>query len=242
MLLQFITFNDLFCLGSIFIPILIFIIWLIFDYRKNMDDAHGPLRYLNSTNKFLIYDASFSEKEFLSYTRSLFLSYHKFIQNKNVEPLRSRLSAAFFSQLQSRSDSMRTSGQTEHTEDIVITDNRILGWKHESTRDILVVKITASLCKYTTDDLSGKVISGNSSKKNRIAYYLEFARTSGTREIDFVEKELTNCPKCGGDVYLEQAAVCPYCGAVLNTDHFDWILTDISSDKVTKDEKYHIKC
>ena len=184
-----------------------------------MDDAHGPLRYLNSTNKFLIYDASFSEKEFLSYTRSLFLSYHKFIQNKNIEPLRSRLSAAFFSQLQSRSDSMRTSGQTEHTEDIVITDNRILGWKHESTRDILVVKITASL-----------------------AYYLEFARTSGTREIDFVEKELTNCPKCGGDVYLEQAAVCPYCGAVLNTDHFDWILTDISSDKVTKDEKYHIKC
>ena len=73
--------------------------------------------------------------------------------------------------------------------------------------------------------------------KRYLAYYLEFARTSGTRDIDFLEKELTSCPKCGGDVNLEQAAKCPYCGAALGTDYFDWILTGINTYRASKNEK-----
>ena len=217
--------------------IIIFIIWFFVDLNRRKDEAYGPIRSLNSTNKFLIYDASFSEKEFLSDTRSLFLSYKKSLHEKNVELLRPRLSASFFSQLQSQADGLRTGGQTEHAEDIVITDNRILGWKHESSRDILVVKITANLYEYTTDDLSGNIIGGSNKMKRYLAYYLEFARTSGTRDIDFLEKELTSCPKCGGDVNLEQAAKCPYCGAALGTDYFDWILTGINTYRASKNEK-----
>ena len=215
----------------ILVPISFIIVATIFLNRfftPGLDYPYWTVDLNNNLNQFLVYDASFVEEEFLDFTRKFYQEYRDCIQYKDTEKLRTMLSGALYSQLETQIDELRRKGHTLHTGRIKFGDVTITGWRHEKTRDVLPVAMKAEHCVFTTDDVTDEVIDGDKAIPEILDLTLEFVRATYTRSVDFLEKEQITCPKCGAKYSVEQEGECPYCGNVIKSDKFDWILSNIS--------------
>lgn len=222
----------LFCL-AIILPsatMIATIIHIVKLLSPGPDYPYNPVTMNNHLNQFLVYDASFVEEEFLEFTREFYQEYRDCIQYRDTEKLRTMVSGALYSQLEIQIDELSRKGHTLHTGKIKFGNVRITGWRHEKTRDVLPVEMTVEHCIFTTDNITGEVIDGDKVVPEILGLTLEFARASYTRSVDFLEKEQITCPKCGAKFSLEQEGECPYCGNVIKSSKFDWILSNISID------------
>ncbi len=191
------------------------------------DSPYRAVGLNNNLNQFLIYDASFVPEEFLDFAREFYQEYRDCIQYKDMEKLRTMVSGALYTQLETQIDELRRKGQTLHTGRIKYGDVIITGWRHERNRDVLPVSMKAEYCEFTTDDVTGEVVSGDKAVPEILELTLEFARASYTRSVDFLEKKQVTCPKCGAKYSMEQEGECPYCGNIIKSARFDWILSNL---------------
>ncbi|MBR3666567.1 MAG: TIM44-like domain-containing protein [Ruminococcus sp.] len=214
-----------------FVALTMFFLSKISGIGDIMSESNNLVQRENSTQKFLVYDPSFNEREFIIYVSNLYAEYRSCQDNKDVSTLRTKLTEALFSQLEMQTEELRRSGLTTHTEQMTLVNSWILCWKHENERDILPVRLDIELCEYTTNDATGEVVSGDRNTRHLIAPVLELARTADIQSVEFVDKELIICPKCGGEVEVEQHGKCPYCGNLIRSSKFDWVLSSISSGR-----------
>ncbi|HNZ98093.1 TIM44-like domain-containing protein [Ruminococcus sp.] len=152
------------------------------------DSPYRAVGLNNNLNQFLVYDASFVPEEFLDFAREFYQEYRDCIQYKDMEKLRTMVSGALYTQLETQIDEFRRKGQTLHTGRIKYGDVIITGWRHERNRDVLPVSMKAEYCEFTTDDVTGEVVSGDKAVPEILELTLEFARASYTRSVDFLEK------------------------------------------------------
>lgn len=209
----------------------VFIVAIILALVKYMsggpDSPYRAVGLNNNLNQFLVYDASFVPEEFLDFAREFYQEYRDCIQYKDMEKLRTMVSGALYTQLETQIDEFRRKGQTLHTGRIKYGDVIITGWRHERNRDVLPVSMKAEYCEFTTDDVTGEVVSGDKTVPEILELTLEFARASYTRSVDFLEKKQVTCPKCGAKYSMEQEGECPYCGNIIKSARFDWILSNL---------------
>jgi len=78
----------------------------------------------------------------------------------------------------------------------------------------------------------GKVVAGS---KKRLREFIEYWTFERQISVDKKDSKLLmrQCPSCGAPIEsIGQSYVCPYCGALIHTDEFSWILSTISQDEV----------
>ena len=59
-------------------------------------------------------------------------------------------------------------------------------------------------------------------------YTLTFIRKTGVKTKPGMEPfNITNCPNCGAEAKITSAGQCEYCGSVITTGEFNWVLSDL---------------
>lgn len=78
--------------------------------------------------------------------------------------------------------------------------NRLVNTKTDGQREILVVRLNATLLDYVTDDQTGALLEGSKTERRNRTYRLEFIRTAGVLTDTSVDLTSHECPCCGAPV------------------------------------------
>jgi hypothetical protein len=81
----------------------------------------------------------------------------------------------------------------------------------------------------TTEAASGRVVGGSARRPRRYSEYWTLIRGASVRGAPRTEKA---CPSCGGPLAVSMAGNCEYCGTLVTSGAFDWVLSRIEQDDV----------
>ena len=82
---------------------------------------------------------------------------------------------------------------------------------------------------YIIDEKTKKAIIGNKKSYFDTIYMLTFTRRKGVK-TNIVNGFVANiCPHCGATVNSASSGKCEYCGSIIHTDEFNWVLSNLES-------------
>ena len=141
--------------------------------------AVGEVTRRRRIKKYLAANPNFDRKAFEAYAESLYCNMQIVWQNKDISPLKDNMTEEFFMHMDGVLYPFREKCQTDHTEGIEILSLSLDDAKQKDGIDYLEVYMQANILSYVTDDLTGKIISGDNSYKIRMEYTIKFLRRSG---------------------------------------------------------------
>lgn len=145
----------------------------------------------------------------------------------NFEPMRPYFSNALFSQFANQLDALNKKGWTNYVEGIAVLEAKVRGWYETNDSEYLVMKVRTRIIDYTMDK-SGNVVGGYTNKESYMEYEYTLARPAGMLTTGQTSQtEAAECPNCGAPINLAQSAKCEYCGTVVESKRFTWVISGI---------------
>ena len=102
----------------------------------------------------------------------------------------------------------------------------------DSQYEFMHVYIQARMTDYIKDEKTGNVLKGDPNTEYHLQYIYTFMRKVGVL-TDPVKsgKSTVACPHCGAPTSVTSSGKCEYCGFIITTGEFDWVLSNIEAVK-----------
>jgi len=219
-------------LGAVVIVAILFFVFYMNQKKKQKTSGSNPTaqrpRTFDRTSIMQLKekDPNFSEEDFLQDAANLYVRLQNAWQEKDLSPVRNKLTDNMFAQFDRQLQPYITNGQTNHVENIAVLRTSLLEWKQDQVNDILTVEIHTRIVDYVTDDKTGDVIKGSSSKELFMGYEYTFIRSKDLKTAA-KEQHADHCPNCGAPLNINHSGRCEYCGSVLSSDEYDWVVSGI---------------
>lgn len=226
--------------GWIVLAIIIVLIVLIFGIPiiksllgKNKKTVIAPgalptdVSTLKPVSEYNSVDPNFSQPDFCEEISNMYIRFQNAWQAKKLDDIRPCLSDDFYAQIDRQLDTYRKNKQTNRIERISVMGVDLLGWKQESGNDVMIARLQTRIVDYVVDDATGNVIRGSNTAEKFMIYEWNLIRTSGRKTGQSNSESASNCPNCGAPLNLNKSAKCEYCGSIIETDDFDWVLSGI---------------
>ena len=210
------------------------------DELKQMDkDGDGkiaihefyPLTEKEVLEKILKEDSGFSKSSFNTWTRMIFQTLLKAVSMKDYSLLRSFEEDSLYIQHKQKIEQYIKRGETWKFNRLVIKGTLLKDYRIEGNQQILVVALSANMIDYLLDQY-GDVLQGNTYQRVRKQYLLTFVRNVGVKTTKHSNHMTTTCPNCGASVKFLENGVCSYCGSVVTTGKYSWVLLSIKDIKI----------
>lgn len=198
-----------------------------FTGGKTNDIGYSAPVGLNPIESYSSVDPDFSEEELKEWISNSYVRLQQAWQNKDLTPVQTLLSDAYYSQMTSQLENYKRLHRTNMIDRIAVFGVTLLGWREESGCDIINANIRAKICDYVVDDKTGNVVSGDPSKEKYMEYEWTLSRTSGQKSEKNDNTTASNCPNCGAPIDLNKSATCPYCNSVIKSAKHDWVIVTI---------------
>ena len=102
--------------------------------------------------------------------------------------------------------------------------------------------LSARFIDYEAEEKTGRVIRGDKNTRWEMRYLMKFMRSTDVKTKDETNVlKSHNCPNCGAPLKMESGGICEYCGSVVTTGQYSWVLCDhtsIRNDTVDEGIKY----
>jgi tellurite resistance protein len=176
-------------------------------------------------------DPDFDLVIFLDQVKGLFLRVQGAWAAGDLGPVRRDLSDATFQRFRVQLDLMRGQGVRNVTADMAVLDLQAVGLERTSAFDTLHVRIRAQARDV---DVPVSLSPGEAMERARRAPlepFIEawsFVRRPGTRSRKDGLLPPGKCPNCGAPFEGGAAGNCTYCGAIVNSGAYDWVLAEIT--------------
>lgn len=172
-------------------------------------------------------DPAFSESKFLGEVSNLYVRFQDAWSARDLTDVRPHLTEELYAKSDRQVKGYIQRGQTNHVERVSVLSANIVGCTCDSKNDIVTVEILSRICDYVTDDRTGNIIRGDMNRELFMTYRWTFIRSLGklTAEDEIVDDK--KCPNCGAPLDLNRSAVCEYCGSVVTSGEYGWVVSDI---------------
>ncbi len=172
-------------------------------------------------------DPAFSESKFLGEVSNLYVRFQDAWSARDLTDVRPHLTEELYAKSDRQIKGYIQRGQTNHVERVSVLSANIVGCTCDSKNDIVTVEILSRICDYVTDDRTGNIIRGDMNRELFMTYRWTFIRSLGklTAEDEIVDDK--KCPNCGAPLDLNRSAVCEYCGSVVTSGEYGWVVSDI---------------
>ena len=117
--------------------------------------------------------------------------------------------------------------QTNHVDRIAVLETRIVRYAVEADNDVLVVRLSSRITDYTTDDRTGNIISGSTTRELFMVYDWKLTRQKDKKTLAQPSVTQISCPNCGAPLDINHSGKCPYCGTIVTLKDHDWALSVI---------------
>ncbi len=182
---------------------------------------------LRPINEYKSVDPDFSQPDFCEEISNMYVRFQNAWQDKKLDGIRPYLSDAFYAQVDRQLDAYRRNKQTNRIERISVLGVDLVGWKQESGNDVMIARLRTRIVDYVVDDTTGNVVRGSNTAEKFMTYEWNLIRTSGITTSKNNGTNASSCPNCGAPLDLNKSAKCEYCGSIIESDSFDWVLSGI---------------
>ena len=172
-------------------------------------------------------DPGFSESRFLEDAANLYIRLQNAWTDRNLEPVRARLSEEQYAAAKRGVDQYLRAKQTNHVDRIAVLGTEIIGCFKDSRNDNIVVRMSTRITDYVTDDATGKVVRGDANREKFMTYHWTMIRSLGKQTAVSGKITAKYCPHCGAPLDFNQSGECPYCRSIVTSDDHDWVLAKI---------------
>ena len=172
-------------------------------------------------------DPNFNEQILLEKVGNQYIQMQDAWQDKQWEPMRAIMTDALYNQMARQLQTLIDAKQTNHVERIAVLETRIVRYAVEGDNDVLVVRVSTRITDYTTDDRTGAVISGSTTRELFMVYDWKLTRQKDKKTLAQPSVTQISCPNCGAPLDINHTGKCPYCGTVVTLSDHDWALSAI---------------
>ena len=220
---------------STVVVIIIIVVVLISAMRKKKGGSSGGSHIAGAQRTVLPMtiedlkkqDPAFSEEKMKEKIGNLYVRMQECWQNKTWEEMRTSMDDAIFNQFNAQLNGLIKAGKTNYVDDIAVLGVDLTGFGQDDKHDIVTALVRVRIKDYTVDDATGAVVSGSKTAEKFMTYEWTMIRTKGAKSFEQTADAAKNCPNCGAPLDLNATARCQYCGAVIQSADFDWVIKTI---------------
>ena len=170
----------------------------------------------------------FSEQRFIAWSKELFIKLQNAWTKRDWEPIRPLETEILFELHLAQIQDYIESNRINVIDRISITYAYIYAFRQENGKDIIEVALKSVMKDYVIDATTKEVVEGNKEADRGNLYRLTFERTSGVKTMQEIESIRTmNCPNCGAPTQITSSGKCDYCGSVITTRDYGWVLANL---------------
>ncbi len=176
-------------------------------------------------------DPGFDEARFLSWVKDIDGRIQQAWSRGDMAPVRNHLSDGMFRTFSTQLAIMAHQGRRNAVADHRILQCRIHAVEQNARFDTIHVAIEASSRDAEVEaSLSFDEAMARAMKKSPSTYteIWSFLRRPGATTLDPERAVSGACPSCGAPAQNVQAQKCAYCGALVNSGDYDWVLAEIT--------------
>ena len=176
-------------------------------------------------------DPNFDLMKFFDRTKREFLELQDAWFKRNLEPVRRYLSDATFQRLVTQAKLMELLGVRDALADPQVLDLQIIGLEQNDAFDTVHIRVTAQVCDDDApanfSDVQAQVLA-KKKKPEQFTEVWSFVRKPGAQTRVEGDVSQGKCPNCGAEFSGGAANTCEFCGAIVNSGHYDWVLAEIT--------------
>lgn len=226
----------------------LFIILAIIVYVLNKKDTNsrkGPLhktvrnigpdleREKQVENQIKQVDPMFNKEEFIANAKSLFVKLQQAWTDRDWSVIRVFETNELFEQHKNQLQGYIDNNQINVMDRICVNFANLYSFEQNGDKDILTVRLNSRMADYIIDATTKQVLRGDKTTERVNTYILTFIRKKGLQTKEGSEKIVTtNCPNCGAPTQITSAGKCEYCGSVITTGEYSWVLSNLEREIV----------
>lgn len=196
------------------------------DRSKSAIKAMIPDRTEQITRIIRQRDVEFSEVKFKAFAEYVYVTLWEEVYHQNIDHIRMFLHDNFYEFIKKDMDERANAHLVRVLEDNNVSDVYLTAYGRDDRFERVSVCLYAICVFYEKDERTGEMVKGNPKIKGGAGYILDFVRNKDVRtRQENGELKSRNCPNCGAPV--ENTGKCGYCGSVLTTGAYSWVLTSI---------------
>lgn len=180
------------------------------------------------TQKIIAIDENFNLEEFKSWCRDLFIKLQYAWSDRDWSAIRYFETNQLFEQHSTQLQRYIQNKQINVLQGVSVNSVKLLKFEQTEDQDILSVVLNSKMIDYIIDEETRNIIKGNSSEYHFNSYKLVFVRKKGVKtKIGESTVNTTNCPNCGAPTKITSSGQCEYCGSIITTGEFNWVLSSL---------------
>jgi ribosomal protein L37AE/L43A len=176
------------------------------------------------------HDPNFSSSDFLSFVKRVYIDIQTAWCKRDLAPVRLLLHDNLFDatvrQIQAKIDQ----GVVYHYESMVVNTAYLTSYARDKQYEYLTVYLNARMIDWQEDERTGAILRGDKTTRWDLRYKMKFMRSVGilTKEAASGVTD-HNCPNCDAPLEMVSSGKCSYCGSVVTTGQYSWVLSDFGT-------------
>lgn len=178
------------------------------------------------------YDPLFTAQDFLSFAGDVYMDIQSAWEKRDLTPVRAVLHQNLYQQTEKQIQKKIEDGIVNHLERISVNKSYLMSYHKDEKYEYLDVYLEASMIDYQVKEATGEILYGDKTTRWKMQYKMTFMRSVGslTRDARDKEKGLV-CPNCGAPLTGTSFGKCEYCGSIVTTGAYDWVLSAFTAIK-----------
>ena len=187
--------------------------------------------------KLLASDHEFNEDRFCQRVKAGFLAIQQEWSERKLIKVVALTTDGVRERFQILLEMEKLCGFTNITRDVEVDEVKIVNLEVGQAYDAITVQIAARAVDYYVKIGTDERVSGRLEPAPFVEYWTMLRRTGAkTAKAGDGKKSSQgllegHCPACGAPIQLSDRGTCNYCGAVVNSGEFDWVLSEITQSE-----------
>lgn len=197
------------------------------DFSTNTLPKDNTIKIVSAVR---LIDSDFMGEAFLTWANNVFITLQRAWSTRNYTILQPLEKEELFKQHKQQLDEYINSNRINIRNNIKISTSYLHKYERNREYEYLTVYMDTSMADYIIDANTKFVLSGYPNSIKQTRYLLTFMRKRGFLSNSECNKTRSkSCPNCGASLSIANSGKCDYCGSIISTEDFNWVLSCINS-------------
>ena len=173
-------------------------------------------------------DPNFTPNDFITYVKRVYVDIQDAWSKRDLEPVRPVLHPNLYQQTQTQIQKKIEDGIINYLERIAVNTAYLSGYRRDDDYEYMIVYLSAQMIDYQVKEATGQVLYGDKTTRWSLQYKMTFMRAADMVTPEASEEDNANmkCPNCGAPIEGTAFGKCEYCGSVVSSGKYGWVLSD----------------
>lgn len=176
-------------------------------------------------NELIAIDPSFNEGMFITKVNNIFVMLHSAVMMDDIDRVRHFLSEPLEKLYEDKIKKLNDDNVRQMYDELNVKTSHITNISVLDDKIIINVDIVSRYMDYLVNKTTNEFISGFNDHRIEKMNHLTLEKQRGAA----YKKIAQSCPGCGANIDVNNSGKCPYCGAIFDTEKYDWVLTSIET-------------